>query len=138
MCIRDRIKNNSSTNESNALIKNVENLEYEDIKNGFNLIDEIPSYNVFVEKDENASEILAKLKEIYKIDDIFERKRRFLDIKNQFYQYVISLPKLSLDARYFIKSFDEIGSFKIVTKDNVQMVYKEDIGFSLELDDNFL
>jgi CRISPR-associated endonuclease/helicase Cas3 len=132
------IKNNSSTNESKTLISNVEKLEYEHIKKNFNLIDEKPSFSVFIEKDEYASKILNRFEEIYEINDIFERKKRFLEIRSQFYQYVISLPKLSSDASYIRGSFDEIGPFKVVKKDSVQMLYKEDIGFSAELDDNFL
>jgi len=131
------IKNNSSTNESNTLINNVKKLEYEDIKKNFSLIDEKPSFSVFIEKDEDASRILNQFKEIYEINNIFERKKRFLEIKSQFYQYVISLPKLSSDANNFRESFDEIGPFKIVKKDDAEMLYKEDIGFSARLDDNF-
>ena len=131
------IKNNSSTNESNTLINNVKKLEYEDIKKNFSLIDEKPSFSVFIEKDEDASRILNQFKEIYEINNIFERKKRFLEIKSQFYQYVISLPKLSSDANNFRESFDEIGPFKIVKKDDAKMLYKEDIGFSARLDDNF-
>lgn len=133
----NEIKNNASTNESNALISNIEKLEYEMLKNSFSLVDEKPSYNVFIEKDENASSILAKFKEICKINDIFERRKKFLEIKSQFYQYVISISKLSYESNYFRQTSNEIDSFRIIEKDIAQMFYKEDVGFSVELDSRF-
>jgi len=127
------IKNNSSTNESKTLISNVEKLEYEHIKKNFNLIDEKPSFSVFIEKDEYASKILNQFEEIYEINDIFEKKKRFLEIRSQFYQYVISLPKLSSDASYLKGSFDEIGPFKIVKKIVFRCFIKRISAFQLSL-----
>ncbi len=133
-----KLKNNSSTNESRELINSIEKLEYKGIKEKFKLIDDLPSFSLFVEKDINASKILDNFKEIREIEDPFERKKKFLQIKSQFYQYVISLPMLSNDAKYSYQSFDEMGSFKILRKDFVQMLYKDDVGFIVDINEKFL
>lgn len=60
----------------------------------FKLIEDEPyKVDVFVEADEDAKTIWQKFVEICNIKDIFERKNRFLEIRKNFYDYVISVPK---------------------------------------------
>lgn len=59
----------------------------------FKLIEENqPECDVFIESDDNASEIWKKYCEIQEIQDPLERKNKFLGIKKEFYEYVISIP----------------------------------------------
>lgn len=60
----------------------------------FKLIEDEPyKVDVFVEADEEAKNIWQKFVEICEIKDLFERKKRFLEIRKSFYDYVISVPK---------------------------------------------
>ncbi|WAM33897.1 CRISPR-associated helicase/endonuclease Cas3 [Caldicellulosiruptor morganii] len=60
----------------------------------FRLIKDEPyKVDVFVEADEEAKIIWQRFVEICNIKDIFERKKRFLEIRKNFYDYVISVPK---------------------------------------------
>ncbi len=59
----------------------------------FRLIeDDQPKCDVFIEFDEKASEIWRTYLDIQEIRDSFERKNKFLEIKKEFYEYVISIP----------------------------------------------
>ncbi|ADL43516.1 CRISPR-associated HD domain protein [Caldicellulosiruptor obsidiansis OB47] len=60
----------------------------------FKLIQDEPyKVDVFVEADEEAKIIWQRFAKICEIKDIFERKKRFLEIRKSFYDYVISVPK---------------------------------------------
>ncbi|WAM31599.1 CRISPR-associated helicase/endonuclease Cas3 [Caldicellulosiruptor naganoensis] len=60
----------------------------------FKLIEDEPyKIDVFVEADEEAKIIWQRFVEIREIKDFFERKKRFLEIRKSFYDYVISVPK---------------------------------------------
>ncbi|OQX52050.1 MAG: hypothetical protein B5M53_09505 [Candidatus Cloacimonas sp. 4484_209] len=50
-----------------------------------------PKIDVFVEIDDDASRIWKDYEEIRSIENRFERKNRFLEIRNEFYNYVISI-----------------------------------------------
>jgi CRISPR-associated endonuclease/helicase Cas3 len=59
----------------------------------FRLIeDNQPECDVFIEFDDNASKIWRTYLDIQEIRDPFERKNKFLEIKKEFYEYVISIP----------------------------------------------
>ncbi|WAM36214.1 CRISPR-associated helicase/endonuclease Cas3 [Caldicellulosiruptor acetigenus] len=60
----------------------------------FKLIEDEPyKVDVFVEADEEAKIIWQGFEEICEIKDFFERKKRFLEIRKSFYDYIISVPK---------------------------------------------
>ncbi|WPX08775.1 CRISPR-associated helicase/endonuclease Cas3 [Anaerocellum danielii] len=60
----------------------------------FKLIEDEPyKVDVFVEADEEAKIIWQKFVEICQIKEPFEGKKRFLEIRKCFYDYVISVPK---------------------------------------------
>lgn len=128
-CYYQKIKDKSSTQESCALLNAIKNLDYDFIINSFKLIDEIPSFLIFIEKDESASQLLAQFKEIMSIKDNFKRKNKFIKIKNKFYEYALSL-KLNNDTKSIYTSFAEIGHLRIIEKDFAGSLYKKDIGFS--------
>lgn len=59
----------------------------------FKLIEEQPDVDVFIELDNDAKGVWQKYKEIREENNLFERRKRFLEIKKDFYDYVISVPK---------------------------------------------
>lgn len=117
------IKDKSSQNESREILESIRNLDYERVSE-FKLIEEIPSFSMFLEYNDEAIEVLNQFREIIKIEDRFERKSEFLKIKQKFYQYVLDV-KISRDTNSCFTSFEEIGDLKIVTNDLVDSVYDE-------------
>lgn len=83
--------------------------------------------DVFVEVDDNAKEIWKRYREIRAIKDPLERKKRFLVIKKDFYDYVISVPKIY--ARQV--GFDEKLSIGYISKTEIDQGtgYDREIGF---------
>ncbi len=133
----NEIKNKLSTNKSKELLKDVNNLNYENIFNNFKLIDYIPNLLVFVENDEKATEVLLKFKNIFLINDKFKRKEEFLKIKKDFYNYCISIKvnEINLSA---IQNFEETGFLKIITIDMINNYYNSQTGFNSDCFENFI
>lgn len=90
----------------------------------FKLIEEdFFKIDIFVEIDEDASKVRDKFCEIKNIKDPLKRKKEFLKIKNQFYDYVISVSKdhtigfkegeIGIINNYEIESYyDKVTGFK--------------------------
>jgi len=112
-------------------------LLYEKTSNKFQLIDDIPTTLVFVEKDDEASILLNKFKRLITLEPI-RRKDEFLKIKKQFYEYILSV-KINKKTTSLLESLEEIGNFKIITADMYKSgsFYKDDIGLFLDFE-NFI
>lgn len=117
------------------ILESIKNLDYKEIQNKFKLIDEIPSFLMFFEINNEASNLLKYFKSIFSISDKFDRKAEFLKIKSKFYQYVLSV-RYSINTINYT-SFEEIGNFKIVERDFVQDIYDYETGLKKELS-NFI
>jgi CRISPR-associated endonuclease/helicase Cas3 len=80
--------------------------------------------DVFIELDDTAKEVWEKYQEIRKLPPL-ERKKEFLKIKKQFYNYVISVPK------NYVGGFKE-GEINHVSKDELSNYYDAETGFKRE------
>lgn len=59
----------------------------------FKLIeDKYPELDVFIEIDEEAKKVWSNYYNLKNIENLFERKKKFNQIKSQLYQYIISIP----------------------------------------------
>lgn len=90
-----RLKAASSDDAALLLLDEVKNLNFQQVYEKFKLIDEegYEKVDLFVELDDRASELWNAYVEIRSVEDRFERKRRFLKIKRDFYDYTISVPR---------------------------------------------
>jgi CRISPR-associated endonuclease/helicase Cas3 len=120
------VKRVISDDESNKYLDGIKKLNYEYIGN-FKLIDEIDKIDIFIELNDEATEVLKQYEELIKIKDIKERKRKFLKIRKEFYSYVISisLKKAPKDL------FPEIGGIRFVGKTQLEDVYEKETGFKI-------
>ncbi len=131
------IENKMSNAESEKIIQNVIELNFEEIAK-FALIenDEYYKQDVFVEIDKDAQKVWQKFSDLRSIENPFDRKNQFMLIKKQLYEYVISVPKKCLpdgynDGIYYlckdqIKEFyDPITGFKL----DKQLPQKTEMGF---------
>ena len=81
-----------SADTSYTLLKYIWEMRLETVNREFQLIDKLPNkVDVFVEVDDQAKQIWNKFQELKEITSPFEKKRKFAEIKSQFYQYVISV-----------------------------------------------
>jgi len=89
----------------------------------FKLIKEdFPEIDIFVEINEDAIKVREKFYDIQDIKDPIKRKKEFLKIKNQFYDYVISVSK-----NYAI-GFKE-GELGIINSYEIELYYDKVTGF---------
>ncbi len=91
----------------------------------FKLIkDDYFKVDIFIEVDDNARSVWQEYQEIKSIKDLRERKRRFLGIKKDFYDYVISVPK-KYEGQV---GFDEKTGIGYISKTEID----QGIGYDLE------
>ncbi len=93
------VQKKRSQDISRWISESILKLRYEDGNNklaigDFKLIDEdYHKIDVFIEVNEEARKIWDAYMNLKRIDDLFERKKRFDNLKSAFHQYVISIPR---------------------------------------------
>lgn len=130
--------------ESNALLETIGELGYREAfapgmdegnkSPGFELIPkEFKTVDVFIEIDDEASEVWSKYQGIKSMKNRFERKRKLNRIKKDFYQYVLSLPEQA------VKKHMDIDEKEItrITKEMISNTYDEDTGFKREIERDY-
>ncbi|MDQ1351783.1 MAG: CRISPR-associated endonuclease/helicase Cas3, partial [Acidobacteriota bacterium] len=121
------VKEAISAGPSDELLKSIGHLEYEEIKEKFQLIKSIPSELVFIEKDEQAGRILGRFREIMELPDRFQRKNEFLTIKKEFYDYTLSV-KVTNGGSVF-PPYKELGHLSIIPRHQLADYYDENTGY---------
>lgn len=93
------VQKKRSQDISRLISESILKLRYEDGNDklsigDFKLIaEDYHKIDVFIELNEEASKIWDAYMNLKRIDDPFERKKRFDNLKSAFYQYVISIPR---------------------------------------------
>jgi CRISPR-associated endonuclease/helicase Cas3 len=112
------VKDMQSNDSAKNLLGYLNNLRFEFLQKDFHLIkNEYVKMDVFIELDDNAREIWNKFQDILGIKNPIERKNKFLQIKKQFYEYIISvskdkaLPLLVADTGIGYISHEELNSW---------------------------
>jgi len=128
----DKTQEKMNTNET--VLKAIYELNYQkkEFKDGVNepisnfklIEDDLPKCDVFIEFDEKASEIWRTYLDIQEIRDSFERKNKFLEIKKEFYEYVISIP--TEDAESIVDTQHGINR---IPRSDVRDYYDFNVGF---------
>ena len=113
-----------SQDKSNEIIKDVEKLNFDELSK-FKLIEkDYPDVDIFVESDKYAQSVWKKYEEIQYITDAKERRNKFLTIKKDFYDYVISVP-----YRINTNLPPLVYDFYYVSNDQLKNYYNEGTGF---------
>ncbi|HEC56531.1 MAG TPA: CRISPR-associated helicase Cas3' [Candidatus Syntrophoarchaeum butanivorans] len=126
-----KVREGMSDNESNKNLDCLVRLAFKDLNKDFKLIKEDYSkVDVFVELDENAKRIWQKYQEVREEYNLFERRKRFLAIKKDFYDYVISVPKKYANQ----VGFDEKTGIGYISKVEIDqgIGYDPETGFKRE------
>jgi CRISPR-associated endonuclease/helicase Cas3 len=90
----------------------------------FKLIEEdYPKIDVFIEYDDNAEEVWEKFQKMKQIRNIFDRKKEFLKIRKDFYNYIISIPASTENLP------PKIEDTYYVTKNQLEDYYDMETGY---------
>ncbi len=143
---KDILKNENNIQEKNFNLKTSENyfnnikkrgaqedlesylttLKFNDISTNFKLIEnDFEKVDVFVCVDDHATKVFNNFLDIRDNFKGFERKNKFLEIKNEFYNYVISVSQKRIGAT---NKVDNEELF-VIYQDELERKYKRDTGF---------
>lgn len=124
-----RIDDAKSDDLSKKLLEHYTILEFEDLDKGFDLIDtDYPKHSVFVALDGGAQELWDRFYTIREMKDRKERKKAFLAIKKEFYEYVIAVPSKFKHA----VGYDEGIGMGYISSEEIEqgLLYDRDLGFA--------
>lgn len=122
----EKVKHTSSNDESNRILENLYKLAFKETGD-FKLIKEdYEKVDIFVELNAEARKIWDTFSLVVKEDDIKKRRKNFLEIKKEFYSYIISIPKEKVGS---ICIENGIGHIQI---SDLQRKYDKETGFISE------
>ncbi len=88
------VKDAMSNDESEKMVSYLFDLKFESLQKNFRLIkQDYEKVDVFIELDDDAKRIWQIYQGIQEGNNLFERRKLFLEIKKKFYDYVISVPE---------------------------------------------
>ncbi|MGZ8892783.1 MAG: helicase-related protein, partial [Halobacteriota archaeon] len=121
-----KIKGALSEDESKELLTSIKKLEFDDVSQGFKLIDErgYDKFDLFVELNGHAVDTWERYIRVRSLENPFDRRRAFLEIKREFYEYVISVPARQVSND--VMDFEYIGRIPYELLDTY---YDEATGF---------
>jgi CRISPR-associated endonuclease/helicase Cas3 len=122
------VKRGMSDRESRDALDCIASLSFRDLREKFKLIEEdYPRVDVFVELDSKAAEIWGQYQEIQSEKNHLERSRRYLEIKKDFSEYLISVPEKH--GHSLIVDGSNIG---YISFEELPNYYEKDTGFKRE------
>lgn len=120
-----KVKMDKSEHISKERLNDIKNLQFDDLQKNFHLIEKTyEKTDVFIELDDTAKKIWTKYNEICAVPNLLERKKKFLGIKKEFFEYIISI---KTDAAPPIIN-SETG-IAYVPHDNLASFYDENTGY---------
>lgn len=130
----EQLQAKTANKESLALLNGIQTLYFDGEKDAdripvshFQLIEEqYDRMEVFLELDEKSKSLFEHYEKILKIEDQWERKKAFRDIKADFYQYIISIPR-KVDNKPPI-----VNGIGYVTKTQLEDYYDLTLGYKTE------
>jgi len=94
--------------------------------NHFRLIEDGERTGVFLELDDEATNIWHEYEDILKIEEFYEKKERFCAIKNRLYEYIISIHRPNLNALP-----PKSCGFHFIGKLDLKRYYDNNTGFAV-------
>lgn len=126
-----KVKDTSSEDESNELLSYVNELKFKSLTSDFRLIDDKAGYekiDVFVELDDKAVEIWKEYILLKSIKDPLKRKEKYLTIRKEFNEYLISVPKKDFSCEE-----PEDLNIGYIPFEQIKRYYDPETGFIFEL-----
>ena len=111
--------------ESKDSLECIAGLAFKDLSEKFKLIEEdYPRVNVFVEADDSAKKIWIQFRDLQNEKDHLERTKKYLQIKKDFNEYIISVPE-----KYGHSLIFEDLNMGYISKDEIRNYYDNETGF---------
>jgi len=111
--------------ESKDSLECIAGLAFKDLSEKFKLIEEdYPRVNVFVEADDSAKKIWIQFRDLQKEKDHLERTKKYLQIKKDFNEYIISVPE-----KYGHSLIFEDLNMGYISKEEIRNYYDNETGF---------
>ncbi len=121
----ERIERAKSDDEAIRLMGEIASLKFSEFSSHFKLIEaDYPTHDIFIEIDNKAASIWQKFMDIRDIDNRWDRKMAFLEIKKDFYEYIISVPRKIVREN----EFENTGMVHISSL-QIPNVYNEETGY---------
>ncbi len=125
------VKHSMSNDEANKLLENIARLEFEEIQRNFKLIaEDYPKIDVFIEYDDEAVKMWKEFERIQEIAEPSEKRREFMKIKKQLWDYTISVPEKFKETVGYMDSIDMGYISKMIIQQTG--VYDKQLGFLKE------
>jgi CRISPR-associated endonuclease/helicase Cas3 len=118
-----QVQNGVSRDESRKILEHLQRMEFSDLKDFKLIAEDYPKVDVYVEDDKEAAEIWKEYRSVKEIKDWKERRKRYLKIKRQLLEHVISVPE---SYRNQVAWTEEQGMGHITLEDGL---YDPEIGF---------
>jgi CRISPR-associated endonuclease/helicase Cas3 len=122
------VKRGMSEKESKDNLDCIAGLAFKDLDKNFKLIEEdYAKVNVFVELDDSATGIWKQYQDMQSEKNHLERTKKYLKIKKNFSEYVISVPE-----KYAINLTAEDSEIGYISRDELSNYYDLETGFMRE------
>jgi len=122
------VKRGMRDNDSKDNLGCIARLAFKDLSENFKLIEEdYPKVDVFVELDENAKDIWKQYQDLQSEKNYLERTKKYLKIKKDFSEYLISAPEKF--AHSLVSENSNIG---YISMHELRYYYDEETGFKRE------
>ncbi|MFY1112934.1 MAG: CRISPR-associated helicase Cas3' [Methanosarcinaceae archaeon] len=122
-----KVRDAASNDESNELLSYITELRFKALTSDFRLIEDKTGYekiDVFVELDDKAVDIWKKYRKVRSLKNPLERKEKYLEIKKDFNEYVISVPKKD----FFCEEIEEL-EIGYIPFEQINLNYDFETGF---------
>ncbi len=119
------VKRGMGDADSKEIMECIAALAFKDLSAKFKLIeDDYPRVDVFVELDERSEEIWSQFRDLQKEKNHLERTKKYLKIKKDFSEYVISAPD-----KYAHNLIMEDLGMGYISRDELPNYYDDETGF---------
>lgn len=119
------VKRGMGDADSKEIMECIAALAFKDLSAKFKLIeDDYPRVDVFVELDERSAEIWSQFRDLQKEKNHLERTKKYLKIKKDFSEYVISAPD-----KYAHNLIMEDLGMGYISRDELPNYYDDETGF---------
>lgn len=136
------VNNNMSYDESNDILKWLENLKYKkafadtENKQRFKLIkNDYRTVELFIALNEDAQKIWDKYKDLQQIKEPWERKKEFEKIKEKFLDYIVTVSEKNAKKHFSEERLNE--NYVFVDISEIDTVYDIITGFENEVEDDY-
>ncbi|MDD2439753.1 MAG: CRISPR-associated helicase Cas3' [Methanosarcinaceae archaeon] len=131
-----KVKATSSEDESLELLSKINGLKFKSLSSDFHLIENKTGYeklDVFVELDETAIKIWKEFLKIKALKKPFEKRARYLKIRKEFKEYIISVPKKD----FFCEELEALN-LGYIPFEQISHYYNFETGFSLKKESSMI